>query len=81
MGKRINELYIINGDQLEELIRSDITLTALESGGVGNWEWYSESIHDFLDDVLGAGKYSYCSEGIKALVDEEMKAFEPFRKI
>ena len=81
MGKRINELYTINGDQLEELVRNDILFSALESGGVDAWKWYDESIADFLDDVLGPDKYSRNYEGIEILVNKEMEAFGPPQKI
>lgn len=38
--------------RLEFLERRDNELSALEAGGVDNWEWYSESLRDagLLDD-------------------------------
>ena len=33
-------------DKLEELDERDTVLTALENGGVDNWEWYGESLKD-----------------------------------
>ncbi|WQZ00618.1 hypothetical protein [Klebsiella phage vB_KpnP_cmc355D] len=38
--------------RLEFLERQDAELSALEAGGVDNWEWYSESLRDagLLDD-------------------------------
>ena len=39
--------YYIGKEELLSLIEDSLTLTALESGGVDNWEWYGESIHEF----------------------------------
>ena len=30
----------------EDLCRDSRILAALEAGGVDNWEWYSEALHD-----------------------------------
>ena len=40
--------YIVEEHLLKELWINDLKLAALESGGVDNWEWYGESINDFL---------------------------------
>lgn len=42
--------YILTEKELLNLLSNNIKLTALESGGVDNWEWYSESINEFLTD-------------------------------
>lgn len=41
--------YILTEEQLERLLTAALRLTALESGGVDNWDWYGESIRDFID--------------------------------
>lgn len=41
--------YIISESELRDLLTNTYKLMALESGGVDNWEWYGESIHDFLN--------------------------------
>ena len=43
--------YIISKEHLLSLIEDSITLTALENGGVDNWEWYGGSINDLLKDT------------------------------
>ena len=73
--------YIIDEKELHELLYSYYKLEALEYGGVDNWEWYSDSIEDFLNFALGADKYSYNSEGIEILVEKEIKAYEQFQEI
>lgn len=40
--------YAIDEIMLKDLLINDIKLAALESGGVDNWEWYGESISDYL---------------------------------
>ena len=42
-------MKIIPKEELIELIEALYKLTALENGGVDNWEWCGESISDFLD--------------------------------
>lgn len=41
--------YIISESELRDLLTNTYKLIALESGGVDNWEWYGESIHNFLN--------------------------------
>lgn len=43
--------YIISKEHLLSLIQDSITLTALENGGVDNWEWYGDSINDLLKEA------------------------------
>lgn len=42
-------MKIVPKEELIELIKALYKLAALENGGVDNWEWYGESISDFLD--------------------------------
>lgn len=46
-GLKMDEWYRISKEELVELLYSNFKLMALESGGVDNWDWYSESINDF----------------------------------
>ena len=43
-----NQMMIIN--YISNLENRDATLCALEAGGVDNWEWYGESIKNFLGE-------------------------------
>lgn len=47
----MNKVYIISENLLKELLDSYITLIALETGGVDNWEWYGESIKDYYKEL------------------------------
>lgn len=37
--------------RLLQLLSAEITLLALESGGVDNWSWYGESLNEFFEDT------------------------------
>ena len=46
------EDYIaISVEEYQELLASSMKLCALEGGGVDNWEWYGESLHDFKKEL------------------------------
>lgn len=48
----IDKYRLIKEDKLIILLESYIRLRALESGGVDNWEWYGESIGDFIQRYI-----------------------------
>lgn len=41
--------YRIAEDELLNFIVSDMRLSALENGGVDNWEWYGVSLGNFIE--------------------------------
>lgn len=43
--------YLVPEHELKNLLHDNLTLCALEGGGVDNWDWYGQSIADFLDDA------------------------------
>lgn len=47
----MNKNYIVPEKLFEELLDSYITLIALETGGVDNWEWYGESVKDYYKEL------------------------------
>jgi len=44
-----NTKNAISKEEYDELIHRDEILTALENGGVDNWEWYGESLSNYFD--------------------------------
>lgn len=47
-----DEEYIaVTPAYLADLIYDSMKLTALESGGVDNWEWYGESISEYMKEL------------------------------
>lgn len=77
--------YKISEKRLRELLEAEITLSALNSGGVDNWEWYGVSINDFLEFWLDENTditYGWDKDDIRFeelqisnIVDEEIKNF------
>lgn len=37
-------------ERYNKLVRAEKMLSALEAGGVDNWEWYSESLQEFFKE-------------------------------
>lgn len=44
----MNRNIILTETQFKEIYQGYLKYLALERGGVDNWEWYSESLNDFL---------------------------------
>lgn len=72
--------YIIEEDDLRDLLYSHYKLAALEYGGVDNWECYSDSQWDYLDFIKDISNsdvdYMYPDEGFKFLVNDEIKKYK-----
>lgn len=47
MNTYIERKYQITENKLIKLIHDSMKLSALENGGIDNWMWYDDSIHDF----------------------------------
>ena len=45
----MEKFYVLSETQLKLLLRYKAELNALEYGGVDNWDWYGESIHESED--------------------------------
>ena len=45
----MEKVYVVYENELKELIHDSLKLMALENGGVDNWEWYGDSLNDFLN--------------------------------
>lgn len=45
----MEKFYVLSETQLKLLLRYKAELNALECGGVDNWDWYGESIHESED--------------------------------
>lgn len=62
------EYVKISIDELADLIANSETFKALDRGGVDNWEWYGESLADY---VAEDEKYEEFSEYIDDITSEE----------
>lgn len=54
--------YRISREELLELLEARNRLAALESGGVDNWSWYSDSLHDYLKEDYENNREVYVKE-------------------
>lgn len=71
------EKYILTKEELKELIAARLELTALKLGGVDNWEWYGESINDFIRNyMIEFGKPFNEHWDIEDLANEDLKDYE-----
>ena len=41
------EMVTISKKQYQELLKDSLKLQALDMGGVDNWAWYDEAMHDY----------------------------------
>lgn len=48
----MKQYYILTQQELLSLLSDSICLNALEHGGVDNWDWYIDSIRDFIDSWI-----------------------------
>lgn len=60
--------FLISEKDLRELLNGYLHYVALESGGVDNWDWYGESIRDFLRENE--------VKHFKDLIEKELKEYE-----
>ena len=40
---------LVPKDELKDLLYDSLKLQALECGGVDSWNWYGDSVRDFID--------------------------------
>ena len=65
--------YRISEPDLRELLMAAYTYNALEAGGVDNWHWFSESIHDFIDACSDIDEVHY--EDMEEIVESSICQF------
>ena len=56
------EEYRVSREELLELLEARNRLAALESGGVDNWDWYSDSFHEYLKEDYENNREVYVKE-------------------
>ena len=68
-------MKIVSKEELTELIEAFYKLAALESGGVDNWEWCSDSMNDFLDSYW-IENHTELIKFFNLTTEEEIKEFK-----
>ena len=66
--------FRISEPDLRELIINANYYLALEAGGVDNWEWYSESVHSFIDMCGDVDFTEY--ESMEEIVEAELTNYK-----
>ena len=60
--------YVVSEEDLRKILEAEARYIALETEGVDNWEWYGESIRNYLN--------LYEADSIDEIVNKRMKEFE-----
>lgn len=66
----------ISENELRYLVRCRCELEALQSGGVDNWSWYSESIDNYVKDYFDLEENKPEDPCLEDVVDSVMKRYE-----
>ena len=66
--------YIIKESELLELLEARLRLAALENGGVDNWEWYGDSLCDYLRNYCEWNNMRYEDEEGDPVIDYDTLA-------
>lgn len=61
--------YIVPEKRLRELLEAEARLNALEWGGVDNWEWYGDSLCDYLRNYCKWNNMRYEDEEGDPVID------------
>ena len=76
--------YIIKESELLELLEANLRLAALENGGVDNWEWYGDSLCDYLRNYCEWNNMQYEDEEGDPVIDYDTLALlelEDYREL
>ena len=76
--------YIVKESELLELLEANLRLAALENGGVDNWEWYGDSLCDYLRNYCEWNNIQYEDEEGDPVIDYDTLALlelEDYREL
>ena len=76
--------YIIKESELLELLEARLRMAALENGGVDNWEWYGDSLCDYLRNYCEWNNMRYEDEEGDPIIDYDTLALlelEEYREL
>lgn len=72
--------YLIEENRLKELLESEARLDALEWGGVDNWEWYGESLSQYLDEYCQWNGINRTRYDFDKLAEEDLSNYMEYKK-
>lgn len=76
--------YIVKESELLELLEARLRLAALDNGGVDNWEWYGDSLCDYLRNYCEWNNIQYEDEEGDPVIDYDTLALlelEDYREL
>lgn len=74
------KFYKVSEKELKVFINCKNRLEALECGGVDNWEYYGESIHEYVKDYKEENNIPKEEEFyLYDITDEEIKNYEEIK--
>ncbi len=76
--------YLINEKELKELLTSHLTLMALDSGGVNNWEWYGDALNGFVEEWIENNNITFEDDeddyyGIENMAKDYLNFYEEYK--
>lgn len=70
------EYRLVSEKEMRRLLYAYNKMTALESGGVDNWEWYGASIGDYVEDWVNEKNLDLDSDwDLEAIVDDDIQSY------
>lgn len=72
--------YLIEESRLKQLLESEARLDALEQGGVDNWEWYGESLSQYLDEYCQWNGINRARYDFGKLAEEDLAGYMEYKK-
>lgn len=72
--------YIVPEKRLRELLEAEARLAALEWGGVDNWEWYGESLSQYLDEYCQWNGINRAKYDFEKLAEEDLSGYMEYKK-
>lgn len=72
--------YLIEESRLKELLEIEARLAALEYGGVDNWEWYGESLSQYLDEYCQWNGINRKNYDFNKLAAENLSGYMEYKK-
>lgn len=72
--------YLIEESRLKQLLETEARLDALEWGGVDNWEWYGESLSQYLDEYCQWNGINRARYDFDKLAEEDLSNYMEYKK-
>jgi hypothetical protein len=72
------EYVLVSKDEFQEMIEKYLYMFAAEAGGVDNWDWWGESIEDFIAEYNTENKTNF--EYMNEIIEDYANSYETITK-